>query len=145
MVREALATEGLPRRCEAGRGRLSLRFPPPVLGGAGAREEFFSTSDFHRCVWGWRRHVEAARDTGRTLPAEQYVEIRYERLVSTPHQVGRKIAAYLDTRPSSRFRELLDDAQRDSVGRWTEELGPREIETARRESGRLLAELGYDG
>lgn len=110
---------------------------------ADRREEFFSTSDFHRCIWGWRRHVEAARGEGRSLPGHAYLEVRYERLVSNPRVVGQRILRHLEARPSGSFRARLDEARRDSVGRWREELSPEQRETARREAGRLLADLGY--
>lgn len=107
------------------------------------REEFFSTSDFHRCIWGWRRHVEAARHGGRSLSSGRYLEVRYERLVSTPRRVGQRIAAYLDASPSRLFWERLDTARPDSVERWREHLDSEQLGAARREAGSLLRDLGY--
>lgn len=110
------------------------------------REEFFSTSDIHRCIWGWRRHVEAAREAARSsLPEEAYLEVRYERLVKAPLDVGGRIAAHLGARPAVPFREKLKAARPDSVGRWRAELAPGELEDVRREAGGLLADLGYGG
>jgi len=109
--------------------------------------EFETTSDYHRCIWTWRRHVESALQAKEQLPADQYHEVRYEDLVRAPTEEGHHLLDYLSiTAPDSR-RRLLGRAQTahaDSVGAWKEELSDAQRRTAEEEAGALLRSLGYD-
>ena len=114
---------------------------------AGRADEFESTSDYHRCIWTWRRHVESALQAKEQLPTDQYHEVRYEDFVHAPSEEGNRLLDYLDvTAPDSR-RRLLERAQTahaDSVDAWKEELSDAQRHTAEEEAGDLLRALGYD-
>ncbi len=110
------------------------------------REEFQTTTDLHRCIWAWRRHVEAAIEQGARLPEGRYVEIRYEALARDPAAEGRRILDFLaiESTPSrERLVASLGAATAASVGRWRSELSADESATVAAEAGSLLARLGY--
>ncbi|MFG0317395.1 MAG: sulfotransferase family protein [Planctomycetota bacterium JB042] len=112
------------------------------------RAEFQATTDLHRCIWAWRRHVEAALAQGSILPEERYLEVRYEALVAAPREEGRRILDFLGVEEEASRAALtarLERARSDSVGRWLRELAPEEGGLVRQEAGSLLARLGYLG
>lgn len=108
--------------------------------------EFQTTSDIHRCIWAWRRHVESALAVARQLPTPQYCEIRYETLVSQPQAVGQTLLTFLNiTQPDSTEQLLsrLSTARTDSVGRWQSQLTSEQLDDIQQEASNLLAALGY--
>jgi hypothetical protein len=111
------------------------------------RAEFESTGDLHRCIWAWRRHVEAALEQTASLPEQQVHVLRYETLCERPEQEGERLLDFLGIeRDSSRelLRALLLTADARSVGRWKRELQPDEEQLIEREAGALLARLYPD-
>nr|MBA2460282.1 sulfotransferase [Actinomycetota bacterium] len=100
-------------------------------------EEFERLSDAGRAAWAWRRYVLASR----AVP-ERTIEVRYEEIVADPDAAAAPVAEFLrvDPEPLARgFREVHGR----SVGRWREQLDETQLEDVERESGDLLAELGY--
>ncbi|MEB3219543.1 MAG: sulfotransferase [Nostocales cyanobacterium 94392] len=59
----------------------------------------------HRNRWGyksavkatyiWQQYIKSAREFGKTLPADQYMEIRYEEMVKQPENNAKLIFEYL--------------------------------------------------
>lgn len=109
----------------------------------------------------WVQSVRAAQAFGTDHPA-QYLEIRYEDLVSTPELIVRKVAAFLDLAFDERMlrhsdsNQWLGDVDRveylkgarqpihqASVGRWREDLSASQIAELDRVLGPMLAALGY--
>lgn len=114
----------------------------------GRRDEFRRTTDLHRSIWSWRRHLENALEQANGLDAKAYLEIRYEELVKDPGRHAEELADFLGiTSVSSRagLRNALSAARTDSVGRWKEELTPNEIALIEAEAGSLLRRVGYSG
>lgn len=110
------------------------------------RAEFESTSDLHRCIWAWRRHVEAAQSALAALPPERRLEVRYEALVADPQAVATAALDFLGIADRESRRQLertLAAVKGDSVGRHERELKPDDRPLMEREAGDLLAELGY--
>lgn len=109
-------------------------------------EEFETTTDYHRCIWAWRRHVERALRASEELASHQYHEVRYERLVRAPLDAGNRLLDALGIqREASRVR-LLEQARTahdESVGAWKRELSVEQRRTAREEAGAALETLGY--
>ena len=108
--------------------------------------EFERTSDYHRCIWAWRRHVESVLTGASELPAGQYHLMRYERFVQHPTDEADRLLDFLGiTAPPSRARlhHVAEAAHADSVGNWQEGLTSEQRRTAEQEAGRLLRELGY--
>ena len=109
-------------------------------------EEFERTTDFHRCIWAWRRHVESILEAAAALPAEQYHGLRYEHLTREPRAEAKRLVDFLGIeRANSRRRlfEAVTHVHADSVGNWREELTTCQRRTAEREAGLLLHRLGY--
>lgn len=110
------------------------------------RRGFESTSDIHRCIWAWRRHVSGALAGSRNLPSSQYFELRYETLVTSPRGEAERLLDYLGiTCPESRrqFGEAASQAQTNSVGLGEKELTPEQLAQIEQEAGPLLRQLGY--
>jgi hypothetical protein len=110
------------------------------------REAFRATSDFHRCIWAWRRHVEAALEAADALPAERYHALRYERFVRTPRPVADALLDFLDVTDAAardRLHARAADAHAASVGAWRTALTRVQRAEAEAEAGHLLRALGY--
>ncbi len=46
-------------------------------------------------IYKWRDYIQAARDYGKTMPSNQYFEVRYEDLVAKPESSSKDIFEYL--------------------------------------------------
>lgn len=92
----------------------------------------------------WKRVVEISIRDGRALPPENYLEIRYDRLIREPAAVVAELTAFADLPPS---REMIDyvqsviDPSRALKSKMN--LSDRQLEEAIREMEPLLSELGY--
>jgi hypothetical protein len=110
------------------------------------RDEFESTSDWHRAVWVWRRHVEAALDGAVDVGPDRWTEVRYEELQADPAGHAERLVEFLgvdDADEHAALRRALDAADPRSVGRWRGALDEVQLEVVEREAGKLLARLGY--
>jgi hypothetical protein len=108
--------------------------------------EFEMTSDIHRCIWAWRRHVEAALTASHSLPPQQYYEIRYEDLATQPRLEAERLLEYIEiSEPTSckSFHESISHASPNSIGKWRHELTKIELDQIMEEAGSLLRDLGY--
>lgn len=108
--------------------------------------EFETTSDIHRCIWVWRRHVEAALEASAGLPPDRYYALRYEDLVAHPIPEANRLLAFLGIHePASRMRflEAVREVQPDSVGNGRRELSEEALATIEQEAGPLLRKLNY--
>lgn len=109
----------------------------------------------------WVQSVRSAQAFGARHPA-QYLEIRYEHLVSAPGPTIQRVAAFLDLALDERMLRHSDSDQwlgdvdrvpylkgarqpihEVSVGRWREELSAGQIAELDRVLGPTLAALGY--
>ena len=109
--------------------------------------EFESTTDIHRCIWDWRRHVEAARTGLAALPPGRHHTVRYESLVEAPRTEARRLLDFLgvcDPEARARFEGEAASARPDSVGRWRRELSAGALEQVEGEAGPLLRALGFE-
>ena len=107
--------------------------------------EFAATSDLHRCSWAWRAHTQAGLDVSRELPADRYLELRYEELVGAPAEHARLLTDFLGLADPRAVTAALEGARIDSVGRWRSELTAEQLSVISGESGELLERLGYSG
>jgi hypothetical protein len=110
------------------------------------RAEFESTSDFHRCVWAWRLHTESALQQTASLSPGSCHELRYEDLVARPDEEASRLLAFLQIdapRSIEPFMRALQRRSQKSVGSWTRELTPVQVDEAEMEAGPLLRRLGY--
>jgi hypothetical protein len=117
----------------------------------------------------WARYVEAARQLQGRLPAERFLELRYEELVTDPVVQGQRLFTFLgedwdpavldfdpaEHRATARYqrftagrREAGGDSStiyRSRVGAGGSSLDPFLRTLLRRRNGGLLRELGYLG
>jgi hypothetical protein len=115
----------------------------------------------------WARYVRAAQALGRRLPADRFLELRYESLVSDPEPEARRLFDFLgeawepdvlafdatEHRATDRYRWFTaqrraaggDDATiyRSRVGAGGKSLDPVLRTLLRRRNGELLRRLGY--
>ncbi len=113
---------------------------------ADRKDEFESTSDIHRCIWAWRRHMESILAQTKDLPTEQYYELRYEALVSRPQEEAERLLKYLaidQAKSQDRLHHAFAQANSSSVGGWQRELSPPQLHQVEQEAGPLLRQLGY--
>jgi hypothetical protein len=108
----------------------------------------------------WVRHVDHGRQAGRKLPADRYLEIRYEGLVQHPERVVKEICAFLGEtfcpemlnhtqlareqigpRGHVEVREPISTA---SVQRWKTQMSNSDKRLADRVAGPTLAACGYE-
>jgi hypothetical protein len=109
-------------------------------------EEFETTTDYHRCIWAWRRHVESALRGSEDLDADQYHDLRYEDLVREPTITGERLLDFLGIQRDASRTRMLDQARgahTASVEAWKEELSAEQLQTVEEEAGTLLQALGY--
>ncbi len=133
-----------------------LRDPDGYLFGPSTRfwvekdrtSEYEQTNDLHRCIWLWRRYVECALEGAQSIPAENYLELRYEDLLAEPGDYADRISDFLEiSDPASReaFRATVTgDAHADSIGRWKKEVDEQQATQLHEEAGALLEQLGYE-
>jgi hypothetical protein len=109
------------------------------------REEFSLVPDIVRSAWCWRRFTEAALAGAAGLGADRAAEIRYEAMVSDPAVTADTLADFLELSSAGRagLHASLARARPDSVGRWRDALGERELADVLAEIGPLLTRLGY--
>lgn len=110
------------------------------------RREFETTSDLHRCIWSWRRHTEAALAGTGALPADRFLELRYESLVTDPAREGARLLDFLGVEQQSARALLLASLERadaTGVGAWRTTFDAAELELIEREAGVMLRRLGY--
>jgi hypothetical protein len=110
------------------------------------RDEFAQTSDIHRCIWAWRRHVESAMKTLSKLPEESYHELRYESLVVNPEREGKALLSFLNVSNPQSQQKLFDKlsfAKATSIGNWRGALNQYQLAQVDQEAGLLLEKLGY--
>jgi hypothetical protein len=112
-------------------------------------------------ISGWVRGMAAAERAARTLPADQFYELHYERLVASPDTELRKLCDYLGEEyspamaapaevaayavPERKVWHALThgDVTASRVGTWRERLDPEEIGLCERVMGRQLRRRGY--
>lgn len=104
----------------------------------------------------WEWMVRAGRQGGNRFPAD-YIEVRYEELVSDPRAALGKLEQFLDhdldydrirNAGLGRLRESnssfpTENDQRSPVNRWREKLSRRELASIEAMVGAYLEELGY--
>jgi hypothetical protein len=96
----------------------------------------------------WRKTVEQVRAFQRRIPAERWLEVRYEALVANPTEELSRICTFLGVAFDEAMLRYAGDTSyaapdRSIAERWRQRLAPREIQLAEMAAGDLLAELGY--
>jgi hypothetical protein len=106
----------------------------------------------------WEWMVHQGRAHGRKLPAD-YIEIRYEDLITNPRETLGKLGGFLDhdldydeiqraglgrlSETNSSFREEGAKETINPLGRWKERLAPKDVAAIEATVGQCLQENGY--
>ena len=110
--------------------------------------EFETTDNIHRCIWLWRRYIEAATAGMNSLSPGQGFELRYEDLVTNPEREGTRLLDFIEVNlDDSRkvFQQyLITNARLDSVGKWSANLTPENIESVEKEALDWLNKYHYN-
>jgi len=118
-------------------------------------------TDMYAAIRTWSGRVRRAREAGRRLGQERYLEVRYESLVADPASTMRKLCAFLGepfdprmTAPSDAAAGWIEKDNRwhhrlhrppspSRSQRWRREMGEADQRLCEAVAGELLAELGY--
>lgn len=115
-----------------------------------------------QCCLEWRVRVQNNLQLGKKLPSQQYLEIRYERLVSHPAEETERVCQFLNIKFSKamlntadNFHQMGDTVELDhhknvenpinteSIGAWQRTLTEAQAAYVVNELGPLLETLGY--
>ena len=116
--------------------------------------------DMYYLLRNWVRHVERGRAVGLAMPADVYLEVRYEDLVANPEIVLERICRFLgeefmpDLLDHTRLArqeigpaghvEVRQPISTTSVQRWRTDMSEFEKRMADRVAGSTLSALGYE-
>lgn len=106
----------------------------------------------------WSRRNESAEDLLASLPASQWIRIRYEDLCASPEAVLRKVCEFLEMdgrHPVLDFRSrqqhvLGNDMRLKSTSeirldeRWRTQLSSEDLDVFERSAGRMNSQYGYE-
>jgi Sulfotransferase family len=125
----------------------------PLPWDRGATESLVATALY----WQWM--VQCGRSGGRKFPAD-YIEIRYEDLVSTPRETLARLGGFIDhdldydriqraglgrvSDTNSSFREEGAQREINPLGRWRERLSQADVAAIEGTVGESLQENGYE-
>lgn len=109
----------------------------------------------------WKRDLEMHRDCQRLIPADRYIAVRYEDLVTDPEAVIRPLSAFLDVPyvedmldPGGREKKgfssyeahklrTLDKVTSSRIGRYKQKMSAMNIAVIEHICGPLMEEMGY--
>lgn len=112
----------------------------------GRVNEYINTSDLHRCIWIWRRHIEKGIELLEKLPSQNYLTIKYEDLLTNPEKNLKKLLIFLNEYNNITFQKVLRAANSrylNSIGRWKKELSNDNLEIIYEEAKYLLKRYHY--
>ncbi len=112
----------------------------------------------------WKKFVEQGRRDGAEMPAQMYLELRYESLLARPQQTMREICDFIgesfepemfavhrlrrnqrQTRIGTRDFGIAHTALvTTNSGKWKTQLSPRQVAIVESVAGDLLHSLGYE-
>lgn len=92
----------------------------------------------------WRYTIEPVLDYRSSIPPSQWLDIRYEDLVTEPAAFAGKIAQFARLTRSSEFENHLErECRRDRIDAWRSHLGGGPLEEMRPVLKPILERLGY--
>ncbi len=118
--------------------------------------------DLAYTILNWQEAIQEGKRANRSLPVEQFIEIRYEDFVSHPEKWARELCRFLGEKYNSdmlKFQEIADIAVPDykmpwhsatrqpisstAIGRWQRDLEKWQVRLIEKTTGRELKEWGY--
>lgn len=111
------------------------------------------------CGLYWQWMVEQGRRFGQSIP-EDYMETRFEDLVSRPQETLDRIGRFIDqpldyeviqrvaygslTKPNTSFHKEASSSDFNPIGRWKTSFSPGQLLRFERLVGKTLLDLGYE-
>ena len=97
----------------------------------------------------WVSHTEAGRRLGFECGEEQYLEVRYEELITRPAEVLARILTFGCPSANGESLQRLEGEIRafvrgDNAGKWRHMMPSAAVRIVERVAGPLLLELGYE-
>lgn len=98
------------------------------------------------CAKQWTVSVETALDQSTRLPKDQYLEMRYEAVVTDPHHFFSEIAAFigLDGNDAAFKAHVKSRIHRQSLNKWESLLDRQTLSLINPHMKDLMTRLGYD-
>lgn len=121
----------------------------------GRQHDFYVYNSYFAAEY-WESYVEKGRIQGRQLPPSQYLELRYEDLLTQPDVTMKTLCAFLGEEFSDELFDVtaVDDPGKtplvhkplraDNAGKWRSKMSAAQIRAFESVSGKTLREFGYE-
>jgi hypothetical protein len=96
------------------------------------------------CALQWKMTVEAVLQSAKQLPSAQYMEIRYEELVTNPVEAFERVAWKCGLIWPGSLLQKITTGMENRNFKWQTELGETDRYTLNRLLGDFLKQLGYE-
>lgn len=98
------------------------------------------------CARQWQEQIKAAFSQKKSIPSQNYLEVKYEDLVKNPSAVFDEIAGFigLDKNCPSFRHHITHKIKSESLDRWKKDLNPDAQEKIMKILKPTLKELGYE-
>lgn len=119
------------------------------------RKHDFFVYNFYIAAREWCKYIEVGRHIGQKLAKDQYLEIKYETLISSPEETMKIVCKFLDeeytedlfnvTRVDNPGKTPLvhEKIKSDNSEKWRKTMSPRQIRVFEGVAKDLLLEAGY--
>jgi hypothetical protein len=120
-----------------------------------AREHDFRTYNTYHAAKEWEKYVETGRNQGHLIPSTQYLELRYEDMISDQKAALQKICSFLGETYSDELLEfrksgeagktplLQKPVQKSNQDKWRHDMTPWQIRVFESAAGVTLRDSGY--
>ena len=125
---------GWPIGCKENLNSINCAFPE-----LGAYEDRI---DFELSIGYWRDMLHAARKVAESVPADSYLEVRYEDLILQPESTLERLMAFLGE--AMDLGLLNFDFKQSSVGRWKKDLSMDQLRVVNQLIGDAIEKEGYE-
>jgi hypothetical protein len=110
----------------------------------GIRDDLESKSLLEVCALQWKKCVTRARENGREGDADNYFELHYETLMTSPGEILPDIADFLNLdSPEPGLKFARNNFRTDSIGRGNQSLTPDEVDRVANTLGTTPETFGY--
>lgn len=108
------------------------------------REIFYNTSLLEFNAHQWLKCVQEIQENRVHIPSGQFMEIRYEDLITSPVEVVGGILDYLEIGQSNGYYERLPEMNANNSGKWKHDFTGEQLNRILPVIGEKLVELGYE-
>jgi hypothetical protein len=106
-------------------------------------EQPWGPKNIFRSALMWKRAVTDGMEQGRKLPPSQYIEIRYEKILTSPADELGRLFLFLDE-PLGSDKLKAMDFKKGNYYKWKHRMSDRDKKIFEKIAGDLLEELGYE-